>query len=125
MSSDIETLLALSYHHGSIDRSIERRECLSQRPYSIPGRSPGSCLLWVAGVFVSCVSCTFQAKEWEKQQRRLVALKKGGQSKGKAEDTVREGKQTTKDTALYPSSFNAILSRRDPRLKSLFLLKCA
>ncbi len=31
-----------------------------------------------------------QAKEWEKQQRRLAALKKGGQSKGKAEETVRE-----------------------------------
>lgn len=30
-----------------------------------------------------------QAKEWEKQQRRLAALKKGGQSKGKAEETVR------------------------------------
>ena len=29
-----------------------------------------------------------QAKEWEKQQRRLAALKKGGQSKGKAEETV-------------------------------------
>ncbi|CAN0220325.1 unnamed protein product, partial [Scytosiphon promiscuus] len=29
-----------------------------------------------------------QAKEWEKQQRRLTALKKGGQSKGKAEETV-------------------------------------
>lgn len=30
-----------------------------------------------------------QAKEWEKQQRKLAALKKGGQSRGKAEETVR------------------------------------
>lgn len=34
--------------------------------------------------------CVLQAKEWEKQQRRLAALKKGGQSKGKAEETVSE-----------------------------------
>lgn len=37
-----------------------------------------------------CFAGGVQAKEWEKQQRKLASLKKGGQSKGKAEDTVRE-----------------------------------
>lgn len=39
-------------------------------------------------VVFSVVSDWTQAKEWEKQQKKLAALKKGGQSKGKAEDTV-------------------------------------